>query len=108
MGRNVPRVEIELDRTRYMTLTFKVGKKFKEITGKSLLDMSSGFGVEEASTLIWLMLLDDDPELTQDQADEFLDFARLPEYTEKIGELMGTSSSEGEGEPPKETGTSTG
>jgi len=106
VGENAPKVEIELDKTRHMMFTFGVAKKFKELTGKAVEEIDEDMTFDEVSVLLYLMLQVEDPELTQEQADNMLHIRNAEEYGKKIGELMGLSIPESEtppveGEVPK-------
>ncbi len=107
MGENAPKFEITLDRPRNMQFTFGVAKKFKEITGKAITDIDKNMSFEEIATLLYLMIKVEDPELTQEQADDLFHVGNMGEYTEALHSLISASTPE-EGEVPKEPETSTG
>ncbi len=83
-----PTAEIELDCKRLAVLSWRVVKRFKEITGHSL---GAGFELEELSTLIWLALQEQDPELTLEQVDSLLHMKNAKVYTEMMESLMDKS-----------------
>ncbi len=86
-----PTAEIMLDQPRLMVLSWRVVKRFKETTGHSL---EEGFRMDELSTLMWLALQEQDPELTLDQVDTMLHMKHAKRYTELLESLMDESFSE--------------
>ncbi len=95
-----PTAEIELDCKRLAALPWRVVKKFKEITGHSL---TKGFEMEELSTLMWLALQEQDPELTLDAVDGMMHMRHAKRYADLMESLMDESfgkRKEGEGEDP--------
>jgi hypothetical protein len=104
MGENAPKVEIILDRPRNMQFTFGVAKKFKELTGKAITDINEEMTFEEVATLLYLTIRVEDPELTQEQADDLFHVGHMSEYTEALLKLISASTPK-EGEVPKEQET---
>jgi hypothetical protein len=107
MGENAPKVEIELDRTRHMQFTFGVAKKFNELTGKAITDVDENMTFDEVATLLYLTIRVEDPDLTQEQADDLFHVGHIKRYTEALLSLISLSTPE-EGEVPKDQEASTG
>ena len=80
-------VEIELDRTRHLTLTFGAAKRFRDVTGKSVGNIDQ-LDTEDISTLIWVCLLKDDPTLTLEAVDEMLEIPNTQYYVECLGAMF--------------------
>ena len=83
-----PTAEIELDCRRKMVLSWAVVKRFRDITGHSL---GKGFELEELSTLMWLTLQEQDPELTLEQVDRMLHMRNAKAYSDTMESLMDIS-----------------
>lgn len=71
-----------------MVLSWRVVKRFKEITGHSLND---GFAIEELSTVMWLALQEQDPELTLETVDGLLHMKHAKRYADIIESLIDDS-----------------
>lgn len=108
MGEAAPKVEIILDKTRFLQFTFGVAKKFKEMTGKPINEIDESMTFDEISTLMFLMLQVEDKDLTLEQCDDLLHVGNVLEYSEKIAELMKNSMPAAEGEDPKAPTNPTG
>ena len=101
MGENAPKVQIILDKPRTMQFTFGVAKKFKELTDKAITDIDESMTFEEVAALLYLTIKVEDPELTQEQADDLFHIGNLQDYTKALLSLIRASTPE-EGEAPKE------
>lgn len=110
MGENAPTATIELDKTRHMQFTFGVAKRFKEATGKSIEVFDEGEAdIDDIGTLMYFMLKKEDKDLKQEDVDEMLHLANLPQYIEILAEILPESMPEVEGgEDPKAPENSTG
>jgi hypothetical protein len=109
----MPKVEIMLDRPRWMTATLTVARRFKEEQGIFVWELDEVWTLEQVLTFMWLSLLSDDPELTLEDVEEQLSYLDMGYYVEKIKELLAKTGPRlpGEESPkamePLETSTGT-
>lgn len=94
----IKRVPIMLDRQRYLVYDLAALRKFEEVTGKSAFDFWANIRASDLATFLWVGLLRDDPELTQEQCDSLVDLSSLPEITELIARAYFENAPEESGE----------
>jgi hypothetical protein len=71
--------KIMLDKEREVRLTLGAMKKFKALTGKSIIhgiDLES-LGEDEIITLLWVSMVEDDPALTIERTEQIIDLSNL-------------------------------
>ena len=89
MSDNNNTVIIELDRPRELRLSHKVFKKFlakHNLTAEQFDEASRSYDL--MTDLLSLMLMRDDPELTQDDCDDLLDMVPIHVILEKVPEAI--------------------
>lgn len=69
----IPYVNIDLDKPRRLRLSFKVMVEFERITKIKVTQLGDDMGMETIAKLLWVMLKQDDPELTIDKTLELMD-----------------------------------
>lgn len=76
-----PEVILNLDRPRKFLLNLRGLRLVEEKTGKSLFKQVKWgeLGFKDLSLLLWAGLLNEDPDLTQDQCDELFDVVNAAE-----------------------------
>jgi hypothetical protein len=79
----IPFITVDLDKPRKMRLTMRGMIEFEQITGKKIADLGETENIETYLKLFWIMLKNEDPELTFDHTLDLID-----EYTGGIEELM--------------------
>jgi hypothetical protein len=71
--------KIMLDKEREVRLTLGAMKKFKALTGKSIIhgiDLES-LGEDEIITLLWVSMVEDDPALTIERTEQIIDLSNI-------------------------------
>ena len=79
----IPFVTIELDRPRKLRFGMAAMIEFEQITGTKLTAMESEISVELCGQLLWIMLKQDEPELTLEKTCTLID-----EYADNITEII--------------------
>nr|WP_325212933.1 hypothetical protein [uncultured Oscillibacter sp.] len=98
-------VILELDRPRELRLGHKALKRFSSMTGCSMEKMESAVNnYETMSTLIYVMLSQEDKELTPERVDDLLDDVPIGEIVGKCSQAI-TAAFVGPGEPAVEAGS---
>lgn len=109
-------VFIELDRPRELRLGHKVLKRFSALRHVPLSRIEDAVDdYENLSCLFYCAMVQEDPTLTVEQADELLDRVPVAQLLKKAGDLLeGTfggiedGGEGGEADPPAAAGTGTG
>lgn len=82
-------VILELDRPRELRLGHKALKRFSAMTGCSMEKMESAINnYETLSTLVYVMLSQEDSTLTPEQVDDLLDAVPIREIVEKCSQAI--------------------
>lgn len=98
---------LELDRPRELRLGHKALKRFSAMTGCSMDKMDAALNnYETMSTLIYLMLAQEDSELTPERVDDLLDPVPIGEIVAKCSQAITAAFEEpGESAPQAEAET---
>lgn len=103
----IPFVIIELDRPRKLRFGMAATLEFQDVAGCTLQDIGESMGLELAAKALWVMLKQDDPELTLKDTYRLVDeyAPNLVYVTDKIGEAITAAYTlDAPGNPPKPAG----
>jgi hypothetical protein len=84
-----PSVKITLDKERKLKLDLNAMIAYEEATGKSFLKGTvdlENLELKEMRTLLWAMLLSDDPSLTQAQVGAMIDASNMQQLAADLAE----------------------
>lgn len=104
-------VVIELDKPRELRLGHKALKRFSALTGCAMTELDKVTAhYDKLSALIYVMLSEDDPDVTPETADELLDAAKLSYIVNKASEAIEAAFGDEDAEedtdtPPMAAGT---
>ena len=88
--------EFELDRVRKMRLSVNAMKLFKAKTGKDIAQGFDSLDQDEIFCLMWVSLLHDDPDLTEEAFGEIATLTDILRFSENLGTLLIQSLPESE------------
>ena len=99
-------VPVKLDKVRHLRMDFNALAFIEDKTGKNLLQQESwnNLTATDMRTIIWAMLLWEDPEITVDQVGENIDLENIDYISEqlhKVLELSNVEVQEGDEENPQ-------
>ena len=99
---------IKLDRKRNVRFNLAAFKKFKELTGKSLLKFTKMTDLDEEETiaLVYCGLMHEDNELTLEKVADMVDTGNLIETLTAIAKGMNPEGAKTEADPLVNTGLS--
>ena len=107
-------VILELDRPRTLRLGHKVLKRFSALTQCSMTEMEAAVQrYDKMSALLYVMLSEEDPDLTPAMVDDLLDMKSIREISEACTKAIEVAfadenADEGtDGNPPQAAGTGT-
>ena len=105
-------VIIELDRPRTLRLGHKALKRFSALTECSMTEMEAAVQrYDKMATLIYVMLSEEDPDLTPSQVDDLLDKKSIKEISEACSKAIEAAfadeNAEEDGDPLQAAGTGT-
>lgn len=93
MGATSPNI-IMLDTERKVILNLFAMKKFREVTGKSIMQLKDNeYTEQELSALTWAALLTFNPDITIEEVDKMVHFGNISEI---FNAIMGTSMAPGD------------
>jgi hypothetical protein len=95
----IPFIAVELDKPRKLRLTMRGMIEFEQVTGKKITGLSDNENIETYAKLFWIMLKDEDKDLTFDEALDLID--GYPGGLNKMMEAITASVDTGAGKPPK-------
>jgi len=84
----IPFVTINLDKPRKLRFGLSASVELEQITGKKLSEMGNQLSVTQCSLVLWIMLKQDDPSLTQAQVNNLVD-----EYAKDMNYVLATVGS---------------
>lgn len=94
--RLVPKVAVELDRTRQMVFSYGTMRRIEEKTGREVEEFEDGFPAVVFPIVIWATLAGEDPELTVENVEEMLYPGNVDYVAAKLDELIQASRADGE------------
>ncbi len=89
--------------TRRLRLNMNSIAAFEDRTGSTISEMRDSLGrirVSALRTLLWSLLITDDPEMTEEQVGAMVDFENLPEVSNAISEALRKAGSQPTGDSP--------
>lgn len=96
-------VIIELDRPRTLRLGHKALKRFSALTECSMADMEAAVQrYDKAAVLVYVMLSEEDPELTPSQVDDLLDLVPIKTILAKCSEAIQAAFADEDAEKPED------
>ena len=96
-------VIIELDKPRTLRLGHKAMKRFSALTECSMADMEAAVQrYDKAAVLVYVMLSEEDPELTPAQVDELLDQVPIKTILTKCSEAIQAAFADEDGSQPED------
>jgi len=99
MGRLTPKVTIELDRPRTLSLTLNALIAYEEKTGANLFAalQESNTQMVAMREMLWAALLGDDPSLTLEDVGDMIHPGNISEVTEALNHIIDSSMPENQG-----------
>ena len=102
-------VIIDLDKPRTLRLGHKALKRFSALTESALSDLQEVLDrYDNLTALIYVMLSEEDPELTPEKLDELLDQVPIKEISEKCAAAIQVAFPDEEAETPEDGETPMG
>ena len=104
-------VILDLDRPRCLRLGHKALKRFSALANCSMADMEQAVQrYDKVATLAYVMLSEDDPDLTPEQADSLLDMVPINRIMEAVSQAIQAAfedenAEESASDPPQAAGT---
>lgn len=96
-------VILELDRPRELRLGHKALKRFSALTGCTMEGMEEAIkDYTKMTSLVYVMLSQEDGSLTPDQVDDLLDPVPIPTILEKCSQAIAAAFGGEEADPPRE------
>lgn len=93
-------VIINLDKPRKMKLDLNAMAAYEETTGKSAFDIGKNVSATNIRALLWAALIHEDDTLTIKDVGALLHMGNMQAVSEKITQLIQTSTEQGETENP--------
>lgn len=87
----VPKIAIELDRTRHLVFSYGTVKRIEEETGRQVEEFEEGIPAADLAKVVWAMLAHEDRDLTVEDVEEMLFPGNLDYVAEKISEVVRVS-----------------
>jgi len=82
-------VDIELDKARKLRYNLNALAELEDKLGTSLSDLDEDkMGVKQIRTFLWAGLIHEDPEITEQEVGEMVDFENMEYINEKITEAF--------------------
>jgi hypothetical protein len=105
LSKVVPGIPIMLDKERHMVLSLNAMIQFRDATGHDILKGfdSSGGTIEETRALLWACLIDEDPELTQEQVGALVTIQNYMTISEALAQALTVSQPTGKPQSKKVT-----
>lgn len=94
----VRRVKINLDRERTLVYDLAALRKFEEMTGKSSFTFWNDMRASDISAFLYVGLLREDPNITQEEADSLVDLNNIGDLTDTVTKAYFATAPEGDGE----------
>lgn len=96
-------VILELDKPRTLRLGHKALKRFSALTKCSMADMEQVMlQYDKVTCLVYVMLSEEDPELTPEQVDDLLDMVPIKTIFEKCSEAIHAALGDEDTEKPED------
>lgn len=94
-------VILELDKPRTLRLGHKALKRFSALAKCSMADMEKVMmQYDKVTCLVYVMLSEEDPELTPEQVDDLLDMVPVKTICEKCSEAINAAFADEDAEKP--------
>lgn len=95
----VPLVEIDLDKPRHLRLDLNAMCEFERVAGKPFFEINRS--MQDTRILLWVALIHEDPDLTQEEAGAFCYGGNLPLIDVALAKAMQVAMPEPTGAPPQ-------